>query len=113
MRRPASTQRELIACHDCGGRVSFSAAQCPHCGSREPTGPYVFNSREKRLHRIEERNDRNLALATVGCTALGVFYGVMTSTGISAAVLAGCGYGLVGLILGVPIGFLINMTRHL
>ncbi|WP_439373474.1 hypothetical protein [Bradyrhizobium sp. DASA03120] len=34
-------QRELMGCYDCGGNISFSAVACPHCGSREPSGPYV------------------------------------------------------------------------
>lgn len=24
----------LLTCHDCGGKVSSEAAQCPHCGAR-------------------------------------------------------------------------------
>jgi hypothetical protein len=51
-------RQELIGCNDCGGAVSLSAASCPHCGSREPSGPYTPAQREKRLHRIEEINDQ-------------------------------------------------------
>ncbi|GLR87666.1 hypothetical protein GCM10007857_43770 [Bradyrhizobium iriomotense] len=53
-------QWELIGCYDCGGNVSFSAMACPHCGSREPAGPYVQSSKERRLHGIEEKNDQTL-----------------------------------------------------
>ena len=112
MRHP-SPQRELIACHDCGKAVSFSAASCPHCGSQEPAGPHVLNRTEIRRHRIEQRNDRTLALATVGCAAAGAFYGVVMSSGPYAALLAGCGYGLVGTVIGVGVGFVINLTRSL
>lgn len=104
---------ELLTCHDCGNAVSFSATNCPHCGSREPTGPYVHSPRELRRHRIEARNDWTLAVAVVGCSLLGVVFGLMTASGTFAALLAGAGYGAVGLLLGVPIGFVVNMTRHL
>jgi 4-hydroxy-3-methylbut-2-en-1-yl diphosphate synthase IspG/GcpE len=104
---------ELIQCHDCGAPVSFRAVSCPRCGSIEPSGPYVMNRREKRRHRIEARNDRNLMLATIGCTVGGVLFGVLTSSSPLGAVGLGTGYGLLGLLLGVPVGFVINMTRHL
>jgi hypothetical protein len=112
MRRP-KPQRELIVCHDCGAGVSFSAASCPHCGSQEPSGPYVFNRTEIRRHRIEQRNDWTLALSTLGCAAGGAFYGVVMSTSPIGALLAGSGYGLVGMIIGVGVGFVLNLTRSL
>jgi rRNA maturation protein Nop10 len=74
---------ELINCHDCGRCVSFTAASCPHCGSIEPAGPYRFNRKEARRHRIEERNDRTLILMTVGFGAVGAFYGVEISSSAS------------------------------
>jgi 4-hydroxy-3-methylbut-2-en-1-yl diphosphate synthase IspG/GcpE len=112
MRRP-KPQRELIACHDCGAGVSFSAASCPHCGSQEPSGPHVLSSQEIRRHRIEQRNDRTLALAVVGCAASGAFYGIVMSASQIGAVVAGCGYAFVGMIIGACVGFVINMTRNL
>jgi hypothetical protein len=51
---------ELISCHDCGNGVSFTALACPHCGSTEPSGPYIRSRKEARRYRIEERNDRIL-----------------------------------------------------
>ncbi len=108
MRRPKPPP-ELIACHDCGAGVSFSAAS----GSQEPSGPHVFSPQEIRRHRIEQRNDRTLALAAVGCAAAGAFYGIVMSASQLGAVVAGCGYAFVGLIIGVGVGFVINMTRHL
>ena len=110
--RGRKPQSELIACHDCGAGVSFSASTCPHCGSQEPSGPHVFSRREIRLHRIEQRNDRTLALSVVGCAAAGAFYGIVMSSSQIGAVLAGCGDGFVGMIIGVGVGFVINMTRR-
>jgi hypothetical protein len=112
MPRP-KLQRELITCHDCGAGISFSAASCPHCGSQEPSGPHVFSTREIRRHRIEQRNDRTLALTVVGCTAAGAFYGAVMSSGPYAALLAGGFYGFVGMVIGVGAGFVINLTRNL
>jgi hypothetical protein len=112
MRHPKPRQG-LIACHDCGARVSFSATSCPRCGSQEPSGPHAFSRTEIRRHRIEQRNDHMLALATVGCTAAGAFYGAVMSSGPYAALLAGCFYGFVGMVIGVGVGFVINLTRSL
>jgi hypothetical protein len=70
-----ATKLELIECHDCGGAVAFRAASCPHCGSAEPAGPYVFNRKEPQRHRIEERNDRNLVVIALSCGLVGVLYG--------------------------------------
>ena len=112
--RTMSTRKpELIVCHDCGKAVSFSAASCPHCGSTEPQGPYVQSRRERRRHRREERNDHTVMMAVLGCSALGVCYGAITATGALWKVLAGTGYGSLGLLLGVPVAFIINITRDL
>jgi hypothetical protein len=108
-----SKKTELIHCHDCGGAVSFRAASCPHCGSLEPGGPYVHNRKEARRHRIEERNDRNLVIVSLLCGLVGALYGASGSPTIFAAVVAGLGYGLIGVVIGVPIAFAINITRHL
>ncbi len=104
---------ELIKCHDCGGAVSFRAANCPHCGSVEPAGPYVFNKKEARRHRLEERNDRNLVVVTLSCGLIGALYGAGGHATASGAVLAVVGYGMLGLLIGVPLAFAINITRHL
>jgi hypothetical protein len=100
-------RQELIGCHDCGGAVSFSAARCPHCGSREPSGPYIQSPREQRRHRIEERDDETLIGMLVLCTGIGFFFGAVTG-GVWPAV----GYGLVGALIGVPAGFILNVTRR-
>jgi hypothetical protein len=104
---------ELIQCHDCGGAVSFRAASCPHCGSLEPAGPYVLNRREARRHRIEERNDRNLVIVSLSCGLIGALYGAAGSVTTFGAVVAGIGYGLIGVVIGVLLAFGINITRHL
>ena len=104
---------ELIDCHDCRRPVSFSAVACPHCGSTEPSGPYKFSKKQRRRLRAEQRNDHMLFVTTVACSCAGALYGVLLSSSTFGAILAGLGYGAVGLLGGVPIGFAINMTRGL
>jgi hypothetical protein len=106
-RRPA----ELISCHDCGNGVSFSARACPHCGSTEPSGPYQFNRKEARRHRIEERNDMRLILMIFGLAAVGAFYGLETSSALGAFITVPF-YGLVGATIGALLAFALNMTRN-
>jgi len=104
----AQRRQETIGCHDCGGTVSFSAYSCPHCGSREPAGPYIHSPREQRLHNIEERNDQTLIGMLVLCAGIGFFFGAVTGGAWPAI-----GYGVVGGIIGVPAGFIINLSRRL
>ena len=104
---PPPFRTELMGCYDCGNAVAFSAAACPHCGSREPAGPYVLSEREQRLHNIELRNDRNLAVITLLAAALGAVYGSLWGW------LGAAFYGFVGLLAGAPIGLLFNLTRRL
>jgi hypothetical protein len=103
---------ELINCHDCGQSVSFTAPSCPHCGSIEPAGPYRFNRKEARRHRIEEKNDRTLIAIAVVLGMIGAFYGVETSSSILGALVAGVCYGFLGVAIGVPLAFAINITRN-
>jgi hypothetical protein len=112
-RRMRTKRVELINCHDCGKAVSFSATNCPHCGSIEPSGPYAFSRREARRFRAEQRNDNMMIVTTAACCGAGVLYGVLPSSSIFGAILAGTWYGLVGLLIGVPIAFAINLTRRL
>lgn len=104
---------ELIECHDCGQAVSFSAASCVQCGSREPAGPYVHSPREMRRLRAEAYNDRTLILSVVGCGCIGASFGALTASGPIMMVFSAAFYGLIGVLLGTPIGFVINMTRHI
>lgn len=104
---------ELTDCHDCRGAVAFGAASCPHCGSREPGGPYVLSPRERRQYRIEERNDRNLVMVSLCCAIAGGVYGALTASSVLGAVVSGLGYGCLGALVGVPAAFVINVTRHL
>jgi hypothetical protein len=104
---------ELIDCHDCGGQVSFRAASCPHCGSPEPSGPYVFSREEIRRHRVELRNDINLGVTSLACAAAGGLYGALLGSSGPGAILHGILYGVLGLLVGVPIAFAINVTRGL
>jgi hypothetical protein len=108
----ATTRRELIACHDCGEGVSFTAASCPHCGSTEPVGPYVHSRRELRKLRVEAANDRRLVIVTLACCALGIVYGAVMGPGGAASFWGGLAYGFVGAVIGVPAAFIINVTRH-
>ena len=101
-------RQELIGCHDCGESVSFSASACPHCGSRQPSGPYRMSRREQQLHRIEDRNDQTLIGMLVLCTGSGFFLGALTGS-----VWPAVGYGLVGALIGVPAGFVVNLSRRL
>jgi hypothetical protein len=97
-----------INCYECTGPVSLSARQCPHCGSTAPAGPYRSRSR----FRIEERNDRGLATAALSLGILGACYGFATSASALGAFFATGAYGLLGLLVGVPIGFAINFLRN-
>jgi rRNA maturation protein Nop10 len=103
---------ELINCHDCERSVSFTAASCPHCGSVEPAGPYRFNRKEARRYRIEEKNDRTLILVTMGLGVVGAFYGVDTSSSALGALIAGLSYAFLGVVIGAPLAFAINITRN-
>jgi len=108
-----SLRRELVACHDCGQEISFSAASCPRCGSTEPAGPYIQNSRERRKLRAEAMNDRRLVIVTLVCCAIGFAYGALMGPGGAASLWGGLAYGFVGAVIGVPAAFVINVTRHL
>src|ERR1700761_3240898 len=104
--------RELIACHDCGGGVSFTAASCPHCGSTDAPRPYVHSRRELRKLRVEATNDRRLIIVTLACCCLGFAYGAVMGPGGPASLWGGLSYGFVGAVIGVPAAFIINVTRH-
>jgi hypothetical protein len=104
--------QELTTCHDCGNGVSFTARACPHCGSTEPSGPYIRSRKEARRYRIEQRNDRRLILMTAGLAALGAFYGLETSSSALRALVTVPLYGFVGAVIGAPLAFALNVTRH-
>jgi len=72
-----------------------------------------LSRREARQLRLEQRNDDNLLVTTVACVAGGALYGVLASSSMIGAIASGFGYGLIGLLAGVPIAFAINMTRGL
>ena len=108
-----AARTELNNCHDCGRPISFSARTCPNCGSLEPTGPYVHGRREQRRLRREERNDHTLFVNVVGCALGGAFYGAITASSTFSAMLFGFLYGCLGALIGVPVAFVINMTRHI
>lgn len=103
---------ETISCHDCGKPVSFSAVSCPRCGSAEPNGPYRHSRREIRRHRIEERNDGTLIMLMLALGTIGAFYGAKTGSNWLSEAAFTLLYGFVGVVVGVPIAFAINVTRN-
>jgi hypothetical protein len=98
-------QNEIVSCYHCGRAIYFSAAECSHCGSREPGGPDVLSRNETRQRVFEARNDHTLAMTTIVCGAAGLLYGFLNS-----GILAALGYGLFGLVAGVLIGLAIVIT---
>jgi hypothetical protein len=113
---------EVIRCHDCKRPVSFSATYCPHCGSKEPAGPYQFSKREARKFRIEDRNDNYLVRTTLLIGFIGLLYGIVVGRksgsesswyGVQSAfiVLYATLYGFLGILVGVPLAATINMFR--
>jgi hypothetical protein len=91
---------ESIHCQDCGRPGPFSAQSCPKCG-------------EVRRLRAEQRDHHTLVVTMVACGYVGGLYGSLLGANTFAAILAGFGYGMVGVLVGVPIGFAINLTRGL
>jgi hypothetical protein len=113
---------EVISCHDCHGVVSFSATRCPHCGSTEPSGPYQFSKKEVRNFQIEQRNDNYLIKTSLLLGAIGMLYGIVVGRksgndsslyGMQSAVivLSAISYGLLGVMIGVPLAAIINLYR--
>ena len=100
-----AAQDEMVPCYHFGRAIYSSAAECSHCGSREPGGPDVFSRKEIRQGVIEARNDHTLAMTTIACGAAGLLYGFLNS-----GILAALGYGLFGLVAGVLIGLAIVIT---
>lgn len=104
---------ELTGCHDCGKPVSFTAAHCPSCGSKEPLGPYRFSRREARRLRAEYKNDKTMLVVTLGCACAGAFYGYSIGAGPVSAIFTAIFYAAIGLLVGPPLGFAVNITRRL
>ena len=111
---------ELINCHDCKRPVSFSAAYCPHCGSKEPAGTYQFSKKEARKFRIEDKNDNYLVRTVLLLGLIGMLYGIVvgqkTESGwygvqTTIIVMSAAWYGLIGVLVGVPVAATINMYR--
>jgi hypothetical protein len=111
---------EVIYCHDCKRPVSFSAAFCPHCGSREPAGPYQFSKKEARKFRIEDKNDNYLVRTVLLLGLIGMLYGIVVGQksesswyGVQTTiiVMSAAWYGLIGVLVGVPVAATINMYR--
>lgn len=91
----------------------LQGGELPELRIDRAVGALQFSKKELRRHRAEERNDHTLLVATVACCCGGVLWGVLLSSSTFGAIMAGIGYGIVGLLIGVPIGFAINATRGL
>src|ERR1700737_5431213 len=111
---------EVIKCHDCRRSVSFSASYCPHCGSKEPAGTYQFSKKEARKFRIEDRNDNYLVRTTLLLGLIGMLYGIVVGQrsesswyGVKTTIIIASAvwYGLIGVLVGVPVPAPINMYR--
>jgi hypothetical protein len=111
---------EVIKCHDCKRPVSFSAAFCPHCGSKEPAGPYQFSKKEARKFRIEDKNDNYLVRTVLLLGLIGTLYGTFVGQknesswyGVQTAIIimSAAWYGLIGVLVGVPVAATVNMYR--
>ena len=111
---------EVINCHDCKRPVSFSAAYCPHCGSREPAGTYQFSKKEAGKFRIEDKNDNYLVRTTLLLGLIGMLYGIVVGQrsesswyGVKTTIIIASAvwYGLIGVLVGVPLAATINMYR--
>jgi hypothetical protein len=92
--------------------VFFAAMSCRHCGSSEPSGPFIQSARAPAAPD-EERNDHRLLTVTLLCRGIGIAFGVLTSAGLFSALLAAVFYGAIGLIIGVTAAFIINMSHRL
>jgi hypothetical protein len=103
---------KLIDCHDCGRPVALSARQCPQCGSKDLAGPVRASRRAERKVGAEARNDRTLIWMMAILGAIGAFYGVETSSTTLGAIVTSVVYCLVGMVIGMPIAFAINVTRN-
>jgi hypothetical protein len=60
---------------------------------------------------IEGKNDRTLVVCSLVLGAIGACYGYAVSAGAFSAILWAPLYGLLGLMIGVPLAFAINLMR--
>ncbi|MFB9262217.1 hypothetical protein ACFFWD_03375 [Bradyrhizobium erythrophlei] len=101
---------ELTDCYDCATPISFSAKNCPHCGSTEPAGPYRHSEKERRRLGAEARNDHTLIVAMLSLGLIGCLYGYTSHSGIWA-LCAVIGYGFLGAAVGAPLAVLLILLR--
>jgi hypothetical protein len=105
---------EVISCHDCEQFVSFSAVFCPHCGSKEPTGPYRLSKAQARRLGREQRNDNNLLIGTVSLGVAGMLYGIaINAPSVLWATIGAIFYGSLGVVAGAVIAGTFNIVRNL
>lgn len=104
---------KLIGCHDCDHLVSPSALACPNCGSKQPFGPPILHRKRPPIYNVEARNDRNMIVFACVLGGLGAACGFATSAGPISAALLATSYGMIGILVGVPLAALVNITRRL
>ncbi|OSI72084.1 hypothetical protein BSZ22_09225 [Bradyrhizobium canariense] len=78
-----------------------------------PFGPPVLHRKRPPVYNIEARNDRNMVVFAVTLGGLGAAYGFATSAGPLSAALLVTSYGMLGVLVGVPLAALFNVTRRL
>lgn len=104
---------QTIACHDCENQVSFSAVACPHCGSREPSGPYQFSAKQARRIGAEDKNDHVLVASCMAFGLLGALYGVVSSSDLVGEIFGVPAFALIGTTIAFPTVMLANVLRRL
>ena len=75
--------------------------------------PLPDERRDRRRLNIEARNDRDALIITGTACAIGVLYGITSSSGLLSAIFWEIAYGTAGLLVGVPIAIAVNLTRWL
>ena len=102
---------ELTPCYDCKKSISFTAAQCPYCGSTEPSGPYQANKREKGTYSIEARNDNTVIIGCLVGACVGALLGYLASPPEFYPLIMSLVMALMLTLVGLAIAFVINIVR--
>jgi hypothetical protein len=100
-----SAGKGLVRCLDCNEVVALSASWCPRCGSKAYFGVH------KQRHAREATNDSVLIGTTVATLLFGIVHGIAVRSGTLSAIFNASWQGALGLLVGVPIGFAINIIR--
>ena len=101
------TTPRTINCHDCGKPVSPSARECPQCGSKEFAGVLPPRSRIG----WERRNDNFMIFVGIIAVTLSGSYGYQQGSNLVSSLLYMFVDGVVGLVIAMPIVFVITLIR--